>query len=148
MKGKDTDRAAAQSEGSGCVHLKLSSCPRCQVRLAGVTRAMARLQEDAGILGPTPTVRTLSTAGLAGRLKTEEEGVTSVHSTGEDTTKIPQPDVLKSWRRPGETERQLCLRGTTDSYHLQSLAATSFLPLQTRKKAGTGLTPAAYRRYF
>jgi len=57
----------------------------------------------------------LSTTGLARRLKTEEESISSAHSTGEDTTKIPHPGVLKSWSRPREAERHLRLRGTTDS---------------------------------
>lgn len=89
----------------------------------------------------------LSTTGLARRVKAEE--VTSAHSTGEDTTEIPHPDVLKSSRRP-QRNRKISKfeRGMTDSYHLQSIAATSFLPLQTTKKVDTGLKPVTYRRCF
>lgn len=88
----------------------------------------------------------LSTTGVVRKVKTREERITSAHNTGEDATKTPHPDALKSWRRPGEAERHL--RGMTDSYHLQSSAATSFLLLQIVKTRDTGLKSVTYRRCF
>lgn len=137
---RDTGRAAAQREGSGCHHPKPPPCPRCRARLVAVTGATSRLQEDLGIWGLTPRMEMLSTAGLGSEPK--GGGNNPAPSTGEDRTQNATS------RCPERLEKAWKSRKTHKSERNDICTICLIIPPFTEEDVGHGTEASHIKRYF